>query len=246
MFCPKCGKEIQKDWTACPKCGEPVNLTDTAQNVKTKAPVKKKPIFKRWWFWVIVVLLMIFILIAFSGDEEETNKQAESENKSEHTDASVKNTKYTALELYQAVEDNDVVPFTLNDKARQFLKEHNDYFPTANYEHISADIDTSVEYKHVEKTPGTYGDKLMEVQELYVMSIAETDLENGNKFTEMEVVDEQENCYYIIYNGELENVFKEDIVSADILPLGITSYDNVSGGVTHSLVGAGAYVQKIE
>lgn len=257
MFCSKCGKEIQKEWTSCPNCGEPVNHADTTQQVNIKAPVKKKKsIFKRWWFWVIAVLLLFFIMIAFSGNGDETDKQTESVKKSEQSEAQKPETEqpessgetaeYTVLELYKALEDNELAPFTINDKAEQFLEEHENYFPVTNYEHISASIDTSIEYKHIEKSPESYGDKLIEIQELYVMSIEETDIGDGNKFTEIETIDAEGDCYTILYNGVLENVFKDDVIKADILPFGTSAYDNVSGGVTRTLVGAGAYVEKLD
>ena len=149
------------------------------------------------------------------------------------------------LTLYKALEDNDVIPYTVNDLASQFLANHENYFPCEDYMQIVGDIDRSIEYKHIEKSPEQYGDKLMELLELYVMSISETDIGNGNKFTEIETSDANGYFYYILYPGAVDDVFKDDLIQAVVLPLGISGYDNVSGGTTVTLVGAGAYVEKI-
>lgn len=245
MYCKKCGKEIESEWTICPSCGEQVNKEQGAINVSEKKK-KKKPIFKRWWFIVIVVVFIGIIIVntGDSSDSETSNKTIESNNTNQQESAASDN--YTVSSLYETLQDNEVAPYILSEKAKQFLSEHADYFPATNYEHIAGIVDTSIEYRYVEKNPSEYGDKLMELPELYVLSITEDDIGTSDKFTEIQAMDAQDNVYRIFYNGELKEVYKEDIIKADVLPLGVTSYDNVSGGTTNALVVAGAYLNKID
>lgn len=261
MFCRKCGKEVDASWTVCPNCGERLNSEveqkSVVNEIHVKKEKKKKPFFKRIWFWVLVVIIVIIAATKSGGGDEaeknttkndEVEKVESNENNEmdESSDTEIEDIDYTVLDIYKALEDYEVVPYVLNDKASQFLEEHEDCFPSTSYEQIAGLVDTSIEYKHIEKSADQYGDKLMELPELYVMSISEEDIGDGNKFTEIETTDANNHYFYILYNGQLDDIFKEDIIKADILPLGISSYDNVSGGTTITLVGAGSYIEKIE
>lgn len=271
MFCKKCGKEVQKEWTVCPNCGEEIDGTKESekekrgeiQNVKSEKG-KKKGSFKKKIIGLIAVIIIIIIGVSTCGgsetDEqeemakEESTQEAENEINVDEPDVENKDAieepvdediDFTVTELYTLLQDDETVPYKLNEKALNFLTEHEDYFPTTNYEHIAKSVDTSIEYRHIEKKASKYGDKLMECSELYVVSIEEEEI--GEKIlTTIEAVDADGNMYYIYYNDSLEDVFKEDAIKVNLLPFGVTSYDNVSGGTTHSLIGAGSYIKKIE
>ncbi len=267
MFCKKCGKEIQEDWTVCPNCGaeikemkgEKKETKEGFQNVSNNTDKKKKKSFsKKKLIAIIAVLIIIIVGLSTCGNSETSEPEKISEENQENMDdtanledgndndtADNENLEYTVPELYTVLQDNEVAPYELNENALQFLTEHEDCFPTTNYEQISGLVDTSIEYRHIEKNASKYGDKLMEVPELYVMSIEEEEIGNSI-FTTIQSIDVDENIYYIYYNDSLEDVFKEDVIKVDILPLGVTSYDNVSGGTTIAIIGAGSYIEKIE
>lgn len=260
MFCKKCGKEMKDGWKVCPNCGttveggtEEVIETNNVKEKGEKPKKAKKPIFKKWWFWVIIIIAIAVIgSMMGSDDSDSSNSNPKSEVTStegepEGIDETAENENEnidSPLEIYMSVSDNDVIPYVVNEKAAEFLKTHTDYFPSNNYNQIAGEVDSSIEYKHVEKNSEQYGNKLMELAELYVMSISETDLEDGKAFTEVETTD-GDSFYYIIYIGELADIFKGDTIKADGLPLSISSYENTSGGSTTTLVMAGAYIEKI-
>lgn len=259
MFCKKCGKEIDEGWSTCPNCGEKIKQ-ESADNADIgKKRKAKKPFYKKWWFILIVVIVIIVAATQMSGggdaDGSDTSKKTEDTDNSDTVqqeedvedvvEEEAASGEYSTAELYSMLQDNDVMPYQMSVKSEQFIIDHEDFFPTTNYEYIASMIDTSIEYRHVEKNSEAYGEKLMELQELYVLSISETDLGEGNMFTEIEAVDVQDNSYYILYNGSLD-FFKEDIVKAVILPMGFTSYDNIGGGTTNALVAAGSYIIKID
>ncbi len=180
---------------------------------------------------VIIMSLIIGLLLFGVGCSE-------SETVATETDMSVS-------ELYATLEDNEDIPYEMSEKAENFISENENCFPSTNYEHILQFIDTSIEYRYISKNPANYGDKLIEVSELYVIGIDETNIDEEGKFTEIQALDIDENVYYILYNGSLD-IFEDDVISAVMLPLGMTSYENLDGGTTVALVTAGSYIEKVE
>ncbi len=227
MNCKKCGNEINKGAIICTNCGAKV----------------KKPIFKKVWFWIALAIAVIIVIAISGGDSNETSK-----SKSEKPQSSTTQTdtdKMSVSQLYGDLENNENIPYTMSDKAEKFISEHEDCFPSTNYSHISQYVDTSIDYRHVSKNPENYGNKLMELQELYVIGIDETNIDEERKFTEIQACDIDENIYYILYNDSID-IFEDDIIKATFLPLGMTSYENLDGGTTIALVTAGSYIEKVE
>ena len=82
----------------------------------------------------------------------------------------------------------------------------------------------------------------METPECYVIK-AEESGKGDNTVTEIQMNDSDYNYYYVIYVGSLD-IYKDDTVQVYGVPVGMTSFENVSGGTTVSLVMAGSYVRK--
>lgn len=94
MFCRKCGKEVQEDWTTCPNCGNPIHQNATANMAENKTPQntmssgkkkeKKKPIRK-----IIIALFAIIaigcIFAAMSGGNDFDNEEASDDMNSKET-----------------------------------------------------------------------------------------------------------------------------------------------------------------
>ena len=78
--------------------------------------------------------------------------------------------------------------------------------------------------------------------ECYVIKVNESG-EGNSTITEIQVCDADSNYYYVIYNGSLD-IYKEDTVQIYGVPVGMTSFENVGGGTTVSLIIAGSYVHK--
>lgn len=160
---------------------------------------------------------------------------------SENTGAS-----YTALDLYTYLQDSVSTKYTLTDKAETFLEEHDDFFP-ASADTIIPDelIDPDLDLKHINKNPSRYGDKLMKIPETYVVQIQEEEMEEGHYLTWLNLSDGGEQQYSVYYNGELDDIFEDDIVEVTGLPLGTSSFENTSGGETLVIVLAGCSVNNI-
>lgn len=162
-------------------------------------------------------------------------------NASENTGAS-----YSALDLYTYLQDSATTEYTLTDKAETFLDEHDDFFP-ASAETVIPDelIDTELDFRHINKNPSRYGDKLMKIPETYVVQVQETEMEEGHYLTWLNLSDGGEQQYSVFYNGELNDIFEDDMVEVTGLPLGTSSFENTSGGDTLVVVIAGCRVTNI-
>ncbi len=133
--------------------------------------------------------------------------------------------------------------FELSEKASAFIKAHEELFPAANPDAALNYCDYELDYRQIVKKPESYGDKMLASVELYVVSSYETDLSDTTCMTEIHAVDlETDQSYYIFYRGSLE-VFEDDVISAVLLPLGVYTFDNISGGTTISLACAGSFIE---
>lgn len=269
MFCTKCGKEF--DGAFCPVCGTPkpdtYDTADSQQPLQRPFPAKKR-FYKRWWFWLIVVVFLGFALLGGSDNTEENPGTDLAEQ--EETDGSA-NTKLTSqtdaaddlvieendsgqvsledlttAQIYSLISDYaDDMPFTISDKANIFLDEHSDLFPAVSKEAVIPFVDSTIEYRMVEKNPDNFGDKVFSLDSAYVTKITESSDENSSlSLTELQVADYDVNSFYIFYLGNLEDIYANDIVSVYGLPIGMTSFSNQGGGTTSAVVLAGCYIEK--
>lgn len=150
------------------------------------------------------------------------------------------------LELYEILENNEEIPFTITDTARQMLTEHPEYFKNATVDDVADIVDYSLEYKHLAKNVDSHGDKVVCISEASVLSIYETKLDDKNYMTEMQVMDYNGNSFYLFALDRYENIFENDILSVYFLPIADTSFENVSGGTTLAIVGASCHIEKVE
>ena len=149
-------------------------------------------------------------------------------------------------DFYVALGDNEVVPFTVTDKAQAFLTAHPDLFPASGESAADGYIDYSLDTKHVNKNPDSCGDRFMYLDDVYVSQIFETDLTSGLTLTELNVADINLDQYYVLYIGKLGGVFEGNEVSVVGLPLNTSSFENTGGGTTLVIVLAGSYIQKLD
>ena len=160
---------------------------------------------------------------------------------SENTGAS-----YTALDLYTYIQDQCSTEYTLTEKAETFLKEHDDFFPASPELTIPDEmIDAELDFRHINKNPSRYGDKLMRISDAYVIQVQEQEMEEGHYLTWLNLIDGEEQQYSVYYNGELDDVFEDDTVEVTGLPLGTSSFENTKGGETLVVVLAGCKVNNI-
>lgn len=236
MFCVHCGKEIPDDTRFCIYCGgdqsevknktvsNSVPIPNTAKtNINTS---KNIPLLILAGVLGISILIggIIFLLIVVRGKLQG---------------------KYTALKLYQELEDNEVIPYSLTDQTKSFLKKHNELFP-ANEGIDSSFVDYTADSRQILKNPGKFGDKLVYLPSVSVVQVGETEIADNEYLTEVNVMDGNYQSYYVIYRGELPDVYENTEVTIYGLPLGVANYENIGGGATITIVLAGAEVDILE
>lgn len=148
--------------------------------------------------------------------------------------------------LYEFLGENEAMPYVISPKAKTFIQENESLFPVDSEVLLTEYVDENLSYKNISKNQNNYGDKMMFIDQAYVGQINETNMDENTVFTEMQVWDLEENCYYILYMGSLPDVFAEDVIKLYGTPLGMTSFSNVSGGSTLAVVMAGSYIEKLE
>lgn len=149
------------------------------------------------------------------------------------------------LQFFENIQDNDVIPFTITEKARTTLNEMGNLFLSNSNEGLDELTDITLEYKVLTKNIDKHGDKLMYFPEAYVLSIDETILDEETTISELHLMDADENSYYVISLSAYDNIFEGDIVTAYALPIGESSFENIGGGTTLAIVLVGCYIEKI-
>ncbi|QOX64209.1 hypothetical protein FRZ06_13105 [Anoxybacterium hadale] len=133
------------------------------------------------------------------------------------------------------------MPFTLPDISYNFLKQHQDLFAVNTYDAIAPYLDGTIEYKHLQKTPGKYGDKIISVNSK-IQQIFENVVDDDwskYSYTSLLVSDGDYNYYWVYYPGTCE-YFEGDRVCVYGLPIGSSGFDNIGGGTTLVQVLAGS------
>ncbi|MGN1144320.1 MAG: zinc ribbon domain-containing protein [Anaerovoracaceae bacterium] len=257
--CEECGAELEEGAAVCPVCGCPVRgegqVNQGEKASQPEKPAEKKNGKAKYIIIGVIALVLIFAGIAiFGGGEDkpdpngdsgtaQVSEDAEAEgNDAENAGAQEEDTQLTAAELYQLIGENATDPFTISETAAAFIDAHPDFFPgnAKNQGAISDFMDVELDYQHVAKAPSKYQDTLMWISG-DVIDIEEAEIE-GNTITAFHVYDYDGKSYMVYHLGELENVFEDSWVWAYVLPFGMTSFENLSGGYTEAIICASCYV----
>lgn len=134
----------------------------------------------------------------------------------------------------------------MSEKCETFLSEHASLFPCATEEDQSTAytfVDDSITYAKLNKNMEPFGDRLAEFHQLTVSQIFETSNFYGHDLTWILAYDNDMNYYAIYYDGTVD-VYDDDTINVLALPLGQSSFDNVSGGTTLIVAFAGSLIEK--
>lgn len=194
--------------------------------------------------------IMAFSFTACGGNSDTESTQSDSEQEEQVAD---ENTSEVNSDDIQGMGDfykymgtsSDELSYTISPKAEEFINTHEDLVPAKSEDSISDYVDSSIEFKKVSKNQNNFGDKIMKVNEAYVIDILEDNISEDQPMSIIQAMDADGNCYFIIHLDSVE-IYKEDTIKFYGVPVGMTSYENVSGGTTISLVIAGSYVEKTE
>lgn len=204
---------------------------------------------KRFLLTLGMVAAMSVSIVGCGGSSSSSNEKTTESQKTEAANSTENNDSDDSSDidgmgdLYEYIgENSEDIPYTISPKAKTFLNDHPEVCAVKKVNSIKKYVDASIEYKKVEKNQNKFGDKIMKTPECYVIKVNESG-EGNSTITEIQVCDADSNYYYVIYNGSLD-IYKEDTVQIYGVPVGMTSFENVGGGTTVSLIIAGSYVHK--
>lgn len=245
-FCPNCGSELSDDAKFCGKCGYQFNTIPISQ---TQIPIKKEK-KKHTALKVIGILIVAFFIFAiFSEDETNDSDTSISYEESKNTEYEYYETNdtfdlSTPLDLYTFLQDIGDTTYLLNSKSEQFLSNYDYLFPASNISDIPSDtVDSTIDYRQILKNDQKFGDKLIILKPLQVQQIFEEEIGDEQYLTQLNVMDENGQQYWIYYNGELSDIYENDFINVIGLPLGNSSFENTTGGETLVIVLAGSYIE---
>lgn len=262
MFCVKCGNEVENDAKFCPVCGAPSGSEENNAStggeqgvimsppnpMVNMMPGLQPPVQQKKKKTGIIVAAVI-VGIIFVGCVASLGNSSGSSSGSSNRDSSVASSSTPKKSIYElmAPEEGEDFSYRVSEKAKIFLSEHENLFPVRNIDDINNDlIDFSIDMRQISKNQENYGDKLMNIDLAYVMSIAETNMSDGSTFTEMQVCDANQYNYYLLYEGQIDGVYQDSVVHIIGLPLGNTAFSNIGGGTTLAVIVAGSYVELVE
>ncbi len=238
--CKYCQIDIPIKATICPNCK------------------KKQSNNTKWIIIGVAVILLVCIIIKATGSSskdnsslsntpdnktEDSSKQLAVENTPTQNDTGNSTKELKPIDIYSYLQENEFYPYTLTEKAETFLTQHSDLFPCEGDIDKSL-IDDKLDYRQILKNANKYGDKLFDISLGLVVQIFEESLGDEEYFTTINVSD-GDLQYIVLYNGELNEVFEDSIISLVGLPIGISQFDNLDGGKTRVVCLAGCKVTLI-
>ncbi len=200
-------------------------------------PPKKKS--KKLWIILGVVgaLVLLFgIIAAVSGDPEPSEPKESGVNAANSTTTTAATTlpDTTVSDFYAALQDSDIMDYTLSQKSIDALNQYADFFPCsdADYSKLQAAA-TTYPYAVMAKSITKYTDRIILLDDVGVLDIEESEDESC---TYLHVIDKEENSYVGIIIGTLPTIFDEDIVDVYAMPLDMIFFDNQSNTTTEAIM----------
>lgn len=153
----------------------------------------------------------------------------------------------TKAEYIQYAGSGSEFLFTLSEENKKFIEENDFLFPAADPSLLQEYLSSDLTYAPYIKKPSAFHSKLMDSGLKYVLQIAEYDLEGTGFDTYTYILASSEaldEIYYIYYFGKLDDILVGDVISLKGLPIDYTTYTNIQGGNTWSVIMVGSDIQK--
>jgi hypothetical protein len=137
----------------------------------------------------------------------------------------------------------DFVSYGVSDTSVKFIDAHNDLFMAESEDALEAFINSEVTLNELYKTPNEHNDEIIKVSTKKIIQIRQEDIYK-NTITWFIVEDTSGNRMFVICNGKLPEVNKNDKVTVYGLPIDLCSYKNSFNGSVSAFVIYGAVVKK--
>lgn len=214
-------------------------------------------------FWLLALAMLLSIGLAACGSEE-TKSEDNSSNSTESTteESSEQDDAVTEEEtaepevleeaLYAEAFTEDVKILSddqleLTQESYDFIVANHSLFPAKTDQAIAdvkGKVDSSITAKVLNKNAQPYFQKITSFQGT-VISIEETGLDNGDTVAIVHVMDDELNSYQVLQYKSTGDILEEDNVQFWGVPVGGSSFENVSGGSTNVQNFLGSHIEKI-
>ncbi len=148
-------------------------------------------------------------------------------------------------ELVNSLGTWNSMPYEVKPTSYAFMKSHMNLFPVSDVAALSNYLDETVEYKHLAKSIDPYLEKVVKTRGS-IIDIYENSIDDETQkflYSEMLLYDGNGDCWWGFYPGSLD-YYEGDNITVYGLPIGASSFPNVSGGTTRVQVLALCYVTK--
>ena len=197
--------------------------------------------------WLFVLAIIMSVVLSACGSEGEAGTEAKDGSTADEAAESV-----SENEKYADAFKEDILILTedqaeLSQESYDFIVANYSLFPATTDETIAeakGKVDTSVTIKHLNKNPQPYFQTMTSFQGS-VVSIEETPLENGEVVAVIHVLDDEWNSYQVLMYKSTGDILEEDSVQFWGVPVGASSFENVSGGATNVQNFFGSHIEKI-
>lgn len=207
-------------------------------SIKKNGTAKKKGLIAG-----ICLIVMIIGVAASSNDTSSTTSKT--------TTASSTNTKEDPKLKYANLSKKDIPSLTdnkleLQDKTFNFISQNYKLFPAKTPEDIQqvkSITDSTIEAKHLNKDVTPYLDKMVTFSGTVIRIKQNTNSDNETE-TLVHVIDDEMQSYQVLLFKPANDIFEKDNVRFWGVPVGPSSFDNVSGGTTNVQFFVGADIEK--
>ncbi|WP_022765316.1 hypothetical protein [Butyrivibrio sp. XPD2006] len=135
------------------------------------------------------------------------------------------------------------IEYDVIDDSVKFIDTHEKLFMADNPESLEPFINTEITLNELYKTPHEYSDEIFTVSTKNITQIRQEDLFDKT-ITWFITDDKNYNRIFVVCDGKLPEVNKNDKVKVYGLPIGIGSYKNAFNSVMNAYVIYGCYVSK--
>ncbi|WP_462410632.1 hypothetical protein [Neobacillus sp. Marseille-QA0830] len=217
----------------------------------------------------LVSLLLVAGLTACGSDSKTTSAKSSDDKASEETTSETTSSKEQATEETAAEDAEDDTPsadeiyayglsqdlpaitednLELDQVSYDFIVKNHTLFPAKTPEAVQKAkqmTDSSVNYKLLNKNAAPYFEKVVSFEGT-VISVEEQNLDNNEVVSLTHLMDDEGNSYQVIMYNSTGDLLEEDQARFWGLPLGASSFENVSGGTTNVQVFFGSAIEKVQ
>lgn len=208
---------------------------------------------------IFIPFFAIAMLITGCGSEDSqpeeqssTNETATSEQTEEEVSDQTDVEETTVDTLVADAAKSDLLLITddqleLQQESYDFIVANQDLLPATNDENIAKVkglVDSSISYKLLNKNVSPYLSKFTTFSGT-VVSVEENVLDSGETISLTHILDDEYNSYQILMYKTTGDILEEDVVQFWGVPVGSSSFENVSGGTTNVQNFIGSHMVKV-